>query len=398
LDSFVEAIHYGEFGGQRGETALPGVRGDKQPIIRSLPATDFVAGGPDASEGIFVTDAVGVCSLVGKLAYVYTPVKFGKLIFIAVFVRLGILQLNREFPTMIATGITGGMVMRTRWQLAAVQMAVTFGDKLANLNRLRQSIREAAEHGAQLVIFPECSLTGYAFENKAAALEVAEPIPGPSTVELSLLCREHQLYVIYGLLERDGDRFYNSCVLLGPEGVVATYRKIHLPYIGADRFATPGDRPFAVHELPGLRLGMHICYDGSFPESARVMALLGADLVVLPTNWPHTSMCTAQCVPICRAMENHVYFVAVNRVGEEEGFRFIGHSRIVSPTGDTLALADHDRETILYAGIEPKLARQKHRVLIPGKHEINRIADRRPEFYSVIIQKGLPHHDAAAHR
>ncbi|MCS7015890.1 MAG: carbon-nitrogen hydrolase family protein [Gemmatales bacterium] len=276
--------------------------------------------------------------------------------------------------------------MRHRWKVAAVQMNVHFADKVRNLQRLRQAIREAAQEHAHLVIFPECSLTGYVFEEKAAALEVAEPIPGPSTVELSLLCRENGLYVIYGLLERDQDHLYNSCVLLGPEGLLASYRKIHLPFIGVDRFATAGDRPFAVQELPGLRLGMHICYDGSFPESARVMALLGADLIVLVTNWPHTAACSAQCIPMCRAMENHVYFAAVNRVGEEGGFRFLGWSRIAAPTGETLAIAEHDQETILYAEIEPRLARQKHRILVPGKHEINRIADRRPHFYTLITQ------------
>ncbi|GBD37718.1 (R)-stereoselective amidase [bacterium HR36] len=276
--------------------------------------------------------------------------------------------------------------MRQRWKLAAVQMNVHFADKLRNLQRLRQAIRDAAAQQAQLVIFPECSLTGYVFEEKAAALEVAEPIPGPSTVELTLLCREHGLYVIYGLLEREEDRLYNSCVLLGPEGLLASYRKVHLPFLGVDRFATPGDRPFAVHELPGLRLGMHICYDGSFPESARVMALLGADLIVLPTNWPATALCSAQCLPMCRALENHVYFAAVDRVGEEKGFRFIGWSRIVAPTGETLAAAEHDQETILYAEIEPKLARQKHRVFVPGKHEIHRLADRRPQFYTLLTQ------------
>lgn len=276
--------------------------------------------------------------------------------------------------------------MRQRWKLAAVQMNVHFADKARNLLYLRQAIREAASQQVQLIVFPECSLTGYVFEDKASALELAEPVPGPSTVELSLLCREYGIYVIYGLLEREHDHVYNACVLLGPDGVVASYRKVHLPFVGVDRFATPGDRPFTVHELPGLRLGMHICYDGGFPESARVMALLGADLIVLPTNWPAAAMCSAQCVPVCRALENHVYFAAVNRVGEEGGFRFIGWSRIVAPTGETLAAAEHDRETILYAEIEPKLARQKHRVIVPGRHEINRIADRRPQFYSLITQ------------
>jgi predicted amidohydrolase len=280
--------------------------------------------------------------------------------------------------------------MPQRWKLAAVQMNVCLADKVRNLQRLRQAIREAADQQADLVIFPECALTGYVYEDKASAWEQAEPVPGPSTVELSLLCREHELYVIYGLLEREGDRLYNSCVLLGPEGLLASYRKIHLPFLGVDRFATPGDRPFAVHELPGLRLGMHICYDGSFPESARVMALLGADLIVLPTNWPAAALCSAQCIPVCRALENHVYFAAVDRVGEEGGFRFIGHSSIVAPTGELIAAAPHDQETILYAEIEPQLARQKHRVIVPGKHEINRLADRRPQFYTLLTQTESP--------
>ena len=75
-------------------------------------------------------------------------------------------------------------------------------------------------------------------------------------------------------------------MLIGPEGVVASYRKVHLPFLGIDMFVTPGDRPFAVHGAGEVRVGMHICYDGSFPEAGRVMSLLGADLLALPTNWP----------------------------------------------------------------------------------------------------------------
>src|SRR5690606_33851347 len=111
-------------------------------------------------------------------------------------------------------------------------------------------------------------------------------IGGESTERLTELCRKYECHVVLGMLETDGDRLFNACVLVGPAGVVGNYRKIHLPYLGVDRFTTHGDQPFAVHEAGDLRLGMNICYDGAFPESARVMALQGADLIVLPTNWP----------------------------------------------------------------------------------------------------------------
>ncbi len=144
-------------------------------------------------------------------------------------------------------------------------------------------------------------------------------------------CERHQCFCIFGLLERDGSRLFNACVLTGPKGVVGTYRKVHLPFLGIDMFVDPGDRPFAVHDAGGLKVGMHICYDGAFPETARVLALLGADLLVLPTNWPTHSECAAEHMIPTRAMENTVYVMAVNRVGEESGFRFIGSSSIVDP-------------------------------------------------------------------
>ena len=102
----------------------------------------------------------------------------------------------------------------------------------------------------------------------------------------------------------------------------------------------------------GLRVGMNICYDGGFPESARVLTLLGADLVVLPTNWPPGAECAADYTSNARAMENTIYYVAVNRVGKERGFTFIGRSRICDPLGKTIATADEQSETILYADID----------------------------------------------
>ena len=176
-------------------------------------------------------------------------------------------------------------------------------------------------------------------------------------------------------------RIFNACALVGPNGFIAGYRKVHLPFLGVDRFTTPGDRPFAVHDLGGLKVGMTICYDGSFPESSRVLMLLGADLVILPTNWPTGALSTVCHLVQARALENHIYYAAVNRVGEERGFRFIGQSRLVAPNADLLATGGEYGEEIIVAEIDPAVARNKHLVRIPGLYELDRLAHRRPDLY-----------------
>ena len=270
-------------------------------------------------------------------------------------------------------------------KIAAAQIDIRFADRKANLARMEQVLRETAQQGAGLTIFPECALAGYCFESLDEARPLAETIPGPGTERLTVICKELNVHAVFGLLEADGPRLYNACVLVGPDGVVGRYRKVHLPYLGIDRFTTPGDR-FDVFDCGEMKLGMNICYDGAFPEAARVMALDGADLIVLPTNWPPGAECTADFVTNARALENNVYYAAVNRVGTERGFRFIGQSKICDPSGCVLAQAAHEDEAILYADIQPALAREKHLVRVPGKHEIDRFADRRPAAYGRIIE------------
>ncbi len=275
------------------------------------------------------------------------------------------------------------------WTIAGVQMDCRLGDKEHNLDTIISRLAEADGHGARLIVFPECALTGYCFESKDEAWPHGETLPGPASDAIAAECRRHEVWAVVGLLEREANsqRLFNACAFIGPEGLVAAYRKIHLPFLGVDRFTTPGDRPFAVHDLGGLRVGINICYDCSFPESSRVLTLLGADLVVLPTNWPPGARSTARCLVPARALENHIYFAAVNRVGEERGFRFIGQSRVVDYSGETLACAESEREEIVLAAIEPEKARQKRIVQIPGKYEVDRIRDRRPEMYGPIGEK-----------
>jgi predicted amidohydrolase len=267
------------------------------------------------------------------------------------------------------------------WKLAGVQMDVTLGDVEGNLRRIRQSCDQAAQAGARLVLFPECATSGYCFGSAAEALPYALTADAPQWQEVA----HPKVHSVIGFLEREGERLYNAAALVGPTGVEAVYRKVHLPHIGVDRFVSPGDRPFAVQEVDGVRIGMHICYDGSFPEAARVLTLLGADLLLLPTNWP---MSAKMVVPLClaRAVENHVYYAAINRIGSERGYTFIGQSQILAPGGEILAQADGTTETILYATIDPEQARNKKLVRIAGEHHIDRLADRRPQWYGLISE------------
>lgn len=270
------------------------------------------------------------------------------------------------------------------WTVAGVQFDCKFKDAAANLAAMEKHVRALAAQGARLIVFPECALSGYCYASKAEAMPFAEPLPGPNSGRVAALCKELGVYVIFGLLERDGDRLFNAAALVGPLGLVGSYRKAHLPFLGVDRFVTPGDRPFAVFEIEGMKVGMLICYDGSFPEAPRVLSLLGADLIVLPTNWPDGAQCSSAHIPEMRAHENHIYFLAVNRVGDEGGFHFIGRSRLVEWNGRSIAAATTETEESFLGVIEPEKARQKRVVNRPGEYEVDRIAGRRPELYALL--------------
>ena len=271
-------------------------------------------------------------------------------------------------------------------KIAGVQMDIEFANVPANLAKVIAKLRETAAAGAQLTVFPECTFPGYCYSSLEEAREFAEPMDGPTLRALQEVCSELDTRTVVGFFELDGEQVFNSAALVGPGGVVGSYRKAHLPHLGVDRFTTPGNQPFAVADMGELRVGMNICYDSSFPEASRALALGGADLIALPTNWPSTSGRTADLIPNARALENHVYFMSINRVGTERGFEFIGKSKIVDPSGKELAFADHADEEILYAEIDPQWARNKHLCNVPGEHEVHRFDDRRPDLYGPLSE------------
>ncbi len=275
--------------------------------------------------------------------------------------------------------------MRDKTQVAAVQMEPKIMSNSKNLAEIIARMRVAAGRGAELIVFPECALTGYVFASRKEALPYVETVPGPSTMKLEAYCYELGVYVVVGLLETTGNKYFNTAALIGPEGIIGRYRKIHLPYLGVDRFLDPGDEPFKVYKTGIGNIGMLICYDCNFPESARVMALMGADILVLPTNWPEGREKIPQYIVPARALENRVHLVAANRIGNERGTEFIGQSKIINSRGDMLAQAGEKAE-ILYGEVSLAESREKRVIFKPGEFEVDYIKDRRPEFYDRITR------------
>lgn len=281
--------------------------------------------------------------------------------------------------------------------VAAVQMDVRLGDLEHNLGRVLERLREAADAGAGLVVFPECALSGYCFSSLEDALPFA--LPAPLSRASSMACAEtgplercaaacHELAVVgvIGFLERDdGGRLFNSALIVSPgRALTRVYRKTHLPTLGVDRFVVRGSS-LDVVDIGVAVAGPLICYDIRFPEAARVLTLKGAEVILLPTNWPDGAESAPEYVLRARARENSVYIIAANRVGTENGTTFIGRSQIVAPDGVVLAQAG-ENETIIMADIEPSIARQKRIVFEAGEWEQDTVGDRRPDLYGELVR------------
>ena len=261
------------------------------------------------------------------------------------------------------------------------QFAPVFGKKDENIKKVLSVLSDTE---ADLIVLPEFFATGYQFISKDEVAELSEPVPeGYTTQLLSELSRQKGIYIVAGLPERDSDRFFNSAVLIGPGGVVGVYRKTHL-FFEEKLFFSPGDTGFRVWDTEIGRIGIMICFDWFFPESMRVLALMGADIIAHPANLV-LPYCPA-AMPV-RCLENRVYAITANRIGEEsrqegQSLRFIGQSMIASPEGKVLVRASEDEEGLLIADIEPGLARDKSLTSLN-----NIFDDRRPEVYSKIMEK-----------
>jgi 5-aminopentanamidase len=282
-------------------------------------------------------------------------------------------------------------------RVAACQIDPQLGEVEANLERISRAVAEAAAAGAVLAVLPEAAITGYAFASLDEGRTVARRAGVVASDTIAGLAATHRLTVICGTLEAAGDEVFNAALMTTPDGRRYTYRKMHLPFLGIDRYATPGPDAPSVVEVDGLRIGILICYDLRFPEAARMCALDGADLIALPTNWPVGVDFHPGIFAPARAAENHCYLLACDRVGTERGVTFIGRSALFDFDGHQLAVASDDREELLVGEIDPEAARQTHVRRRPGEHEWDTVADRRPGLYRRLLEPAMDRqHPASA--
>jgi N-carbamoylputrescine amidase len=277
-------------------------------------------------------------------------------------------------------------------KVACIQMEPKIGEKKANVARSLEKIAEAASHGARLIVLPELCNSGYVFGSRHEAFALAEPVPdGPTTEAWREAAHRHGAVIVAGICEREGDALYNSAAIVGTDGFIGTYRKVHL-WGSENLFFEPGNLGVPVWKTEFGRMAVAICYDGWFPETYRLAALQGADILCVPTNWvpmpdqPANTLVMANILAMGGAHSNSMFVAAADRVGVERDQPFLGSSLIVSHTGFPLAgPASKTDEEIIYAELNLSDARSK-RVLNSFNQPLR---DRRIDVYDEMLGAGV---------
>jgi 5-aminopentanamidase len=268
--------------------------------------------------------------------------------------------------------------------VAVAQVPSVLGDPDANIASMGHWLRHAADRGAVLTVFPECALSGYMMDSRAEVEASAVQATDDRLAHLIEVTSDTGTFAVMGLLERAGAKVYNSAVLIGPDGIMGSYRKQHLPRLGADVFVDPGDGVAPrVYDIGTLRVGMMICFDLRFPESARELALGGADVIAMPTNWPLTAGFLADHMTRVRAVENLVYVAVADRCDSESGADFLGRSQVVAPSGQVLVDAEIE-EGIAVASVDLAQSRTKTLTFDDPPFSLPVFDGRRPELYTAL--------------
>jgi predicted amidohydrolase len=245
--------------------------------------------------------------------------------------------------------------MKEKIKIALAQISSKRENKKENLKKIEKLTLKAQGQGADLVIFPELSLTSYVVRDQI--YELAETIPGPSTKVVEDLAKKTGVHIIFGmpeLSEKTKATIFNTAVLVGPEGFIGKYRKIYLPthsVFEEKRYFRPGYQT-AAFETPIGNIGLCICYDVFFPEIFRLTRLMGAQLIVVISASPAVRRSYFEILTAARALENTAFLAYVNLVGIEEGLQFWGGSRLVSPTGNVIAEAKYDEEDFVICEVD----------------------------------------------
>ncbi|MHB8907343.1 MAG: nitrilase-related carbon-nitrogen hydrolase [Syntrophales bacterium] len=261
-----------------------------------------------------------------------------------------------------------------------IQFEPTFGEIEQNIRRIEFLFTRV---DAELIILPELCNTGYLFTSRGEAEEMGEEVPAGRTTEaLCRVARARESYIVAGLIEKELDRLYNAAVLVGPDGYIATYRKIHL-FSEETLWFDPGDREFAVYDIGICRVGMMICFDWIFPEAARVLSLKGADILCHPAN---LVLPFCQEAMVTRCLENRVYAITANRTGTEirgnRSLHFTGKSQITGPDGMILSRAGAASEEVGVIDVDIDRSREK------GINPYNDLlGGRRAEYYGALMNR-----------
>jgi predicted amidohydrolase len=267
--------------------------------------------------------------------------------------------------------------MKDQIQIALAQISSKRENKNENISKIEKLTIKAHEKRADLVVFPELSLTGYVIRDQL--YELAETVPGPSTRRIVDLARKTGMHIIFGmpeLSEKTKGTIFNSSIFVGPEGLIGKYRKMYLPthsIFEEKRYFRPGYMA-ASYDTDIGKIGMCICYDIFFPEVTRLTRLKGAQLLVCISASPAVRRSYFEILTAARALENTAYLAYVNLVGVEDGLQFWGGSRLISPTGGLISRAKYDEEDFIVSSINYKDIRSAE-TFVPT------LKDLRPELF-----------------
>ena len=270
--------------------------------------------------------------------------------------------------------------MKEKFKIALAQIGCKRADKKENLKKIENFVEKAKNQSADLIVFPELSLTGYVVRDQI--YELAETIPGPSTQVIEKIAEKTQTYIVFGmpeLSEKTQATIYNTAVLVGPKGYIGKYRKMYLPthsVFEEKRYFRPGYQAAAFDTEIG-KIGLIICYDIFFPEVSRLTRLKGAQLIVCISASPAVRKTFFEILTAARAIENTAFLAYVNLVGIENGLQFWGGSRLIAPNGKVLAKAKYDEEDLVMCDVN-------YSYIKPIETFVPTLKDLRPELFDAL--------------
>jgi len=248
------------------------------------------------------------------------------------------------------------------------QMEPELLDTEANVDKV---VKKLEKTDADLMVLPELFHTGYAFQTEKEVEKTAESIPGYTTEKLKEVSVDRNMVIVAGICEIKGEKYYNSAVYINKE-YTGVYRKVHL-FLDEKKFFSPGNRFFVFESV-----GVMICFDYFFPESARTLMLKGARLIAHPSN-----LILPYCpdAMVLRSLENRLFSVTCNRIGEERGLTFIGQSQIVDSKGNVVYRAGTEEECV----VREVTLEEADNKFVTRRNNV--LEDRNPDAYTILTEQ-----------